>query len=94
MKNSMAAKKKEIAKPKIDFSERREEMKKSCPLNLRLNVLFGMDFITMYLSPEEYDALPEEQKDEIHADAEKWAEEMTEKVIKEFKEWEIDGRPE
>lgn len=64
-----------------------EKLSKRVPLRISLIVLFEMEWLTMNINPDR-ESTPAEWKK-----AHKWARKMTTWVLRDFKEWERNGRP-
>lgn len=69
------------------MSNKIEELRRQTPLNVRLRVLFEMEWLSMNINPSRT-ATDEEIKK-----AEEWSDKMVKWIIADIKEWESDGRP-
>lgn len=81
-------------KARVVHNERLAEMLKDVPLKTRLKVVNEM-MIQSYLIDQKFipDGYWSDEKEKMYGHFRKFAKELTEAQMKEFKEWEKDGKP-
>ena len=84
-----------MEKARVVHSKIIEDIRKRTPLKTRLNVSNEM-LIQSYLVDQKFipDGFWSDEKEKMYGHFRKFAKELSQVQIKEFKQWEKDGRPE